>query len=328
MGTAESGAHRHIHQSAQMSIRIIGAGMAGLLTAHMLRRHRPTVHEAQSSLPDNHGALLRFRTDAVARETGQEFRQVRVLKAIMDTAGRLKDVATLADNNLYAAKVSGRLMDRSILNTAPADRYIAPDDFLATMQQSVMMYLNEPLTMERLTAFADAGDIIISTIPMPVLMTVVGWPSMPAFSWRPVWSIVAMLPEDVNVYQTIYYPSPLVHHYRASITGRKLIIESMAEPTNAERDILQVLQDFGITGRMSGQPTPHIKRQEYGKLAPMDDGVRQEFILAMTDRHSLYSVGRFATWRQILLDDVVNDVRMVQRWIQQRTSYTRRLEQS
>jgi hypothetical protein len=57
------------NKSQQNLMKIIGAGMAGLIAGHMLRRHSPEIHEAASSLPNNHSALLRFRSDAVAKAT-------------------------------------------------------------------------------------------------------------------------------------------------------------------------------------------------------------------------------------------------------------------
>ena len=52
---------------------IFGAGLAGLLSANMMRSHKPTVYEFQSELPNNHGALLRFRSDKVGTATNTFF---------------------------------------------------------------------------------------------------------------------------------------------------------------------------------------------------------------------------------------------------------------
>ena len=43
---------------------IWGAGLACLL-ANMFRKWSPVVYEKQDSLPNNHNALLRFRTNQV-----------------------------------------------------------------------------------------------------------------------------------------------------------------------------------------------------------------------------------------------------------------------
>lgn len=320
--------------------------MAGLLAASMLRRLRPVVYERQTLLPDNHGALLRFRSDLVARETGMPFRQVRVLKAVK-SGGRLRPVSTLADANLYSYKVTGAVEPRSVLDLAPCDRYIAPPDFLRGLANGADITYGREMTGQDLfeLRLPSDDDAVISTIPMPVLMQIAGWQNPPRFDYRPVWSVALdFVDPRVDVYQTIYYPEPEVPYYRASMTGARLILEYTSDPqllppvehratTTTLNAILShvraVTDDFGLPKVPGGEYIIHEpKRQEYGKLLPLSDRARQEFILAMTDTYNVYSVGRFATWRQILLDDVVEDVRAVERMITQRSSYHRRLASS
>lgn len=314
-----------------MSVRIFGAGMAGLLTATMLRRLSPTVYDAQPSLPDNHGALLRFRSAAVERETGQPFRRVRVLKAVKGRGG-LRSVSTIRDANLYSLKVTGAVSPRSVLDLEPADRFIAPDTFLSGLARDARLAFGRELTgLDLHELKGQSENVLISTIPMPALMRIAGWPNVPAFEYRAVWSVVVTITEpSVDVYQTIYYPEPDTPYYRASITGNRLIVEFFADPCAdgnfdaVDGALSSVLRDFGLPPNIkAGFNNP--KRQEYGKLLPIPERERREFILAMSDEFNVYSVGRFATWRQILLDDVVNDVRVVESMITQRSAYARRL---
>ena len=58
---------------------IIGAGQAGLLAARSLALHNPTIIEQQDELPNNHSALLRFRSSIVGDSVGIPFQKVRVL---------------------------------------------------------------------------------------------------------------------------------------------------------------------------------------------------------------------------------------------------------
>lgn len=310
---------------------IAGAGMAGLLAGHMLRRHSPTIVERQPSLPHNHSALLRFRTNKVAEATGIPFKPVTVRKAIFNARG-LNDHASIADNNEYSAKVTGEIHSRSVIDLTVGVRYIAPDDFISQMAKG--------LDIEYETSFnifpnkdgpwpQRDGEIIISTIPMPILMDMVGW-NKPEFKWLPIWSHTLWLETPVtDVYQTIYYPSQGQPFYRASLTGHRLTIEYIREPgdeliyVNANR----VLADFGICTRFS-EAKYHcggLKRQEYGKLLPIDEAERKSFIMAMTDQYSIWSLGRFATWRQLLLDDIVDDVRFIDRVLTTKDQYSRRL---
>lgn len=54
----------------------------------------------------------------------------------------------------------------------------------------------------------------------------------------------------------------------------------------------------------------------YAKALPIDDDVRREFISWATDNFNVFSLGRFATWRPaLLLDDLVNDIRLIDRWL-------------
>ena len=59
---------------------IVGAGLTGLIAAHAWPQ--ALVVEAVSGPTGSHHALLRFRSDAVARLTGVEFRRVTVRKKL------------------------------------------------------------------------------------------------------------------------------------------------------------------------------------------------------------------------------------------------------
>jgi hypothetical protein len=316
-------------------MKIYGAGMAGLLAANMLRRYEPEVHELQPSLPYNHGALLRFRSDSVSKATGQPFTQVRVHKSVLWN-GNLVTNPTLQMINSYSLKVTGRILPRSILNTEPVDRWIAPPDFIEKMTKGVNIILGSPLEKKSLI---DAGNFgkIISTIPMPALMDLVGWEMKPIFLYDSIISVTAKIIDPmVDVYQTIYAPGGEVDWYRASITGDILILEYLYHdwPNFNEVDDSKIeykaiddtesaLYIFGIKHPEIG--STNIKLQRYGKLKPIDDKVRRSFILGMTRKYGIYSLGRFATWRQLLLDDVVNDVNVIDRFIQDTTEYASHL---
>jgi hypothetical protein len=303
--------------------------MAGLLAANMLRRLSPVIHEAQNKLPDNHGALLRFRSKEVARATGIRLDKVQIRKAVM-VKGELRDTATIADANRYSIKVAGEAMERSVLSLTGGERYIAPVDFIrqlnAGCSEGSIRY-NSPLTNEFINGLGPGNDPIISTIPMPILMTMIDWPK-PEFLWRPIWSVRAEITAPITrLYQTIYYPE-FEPYYRASITGNQLIIEYMGalNTANLNEDVIKVAADFGFKrSQPLGLNMHEPKRQEYGKLLPIAEDERRAFILAMSDRYNIYSLGRFATWRQILMDDVVKDVEVIEGFINERNTYGRRL---
>jgi hypothetical protein len=309
---------------------IIGAGLAGLLAANMLRRFKPTIWEAQMDLPNNHDALLRFRSDAVSRATGIPFRKVWVQKAI-SSEGQLTDRATLRLSNLYSRKVSGEVRGRSIMNMEPGERWIAPRDFIRQMANSCSIQYNHQLRQFRdLNSLSGSGEPVLSTIPMPAMMQLVEWPEPPEFNFRSITSInVEITDPKVDVFQTIYYPGPDQPQYRASMTGNLLTVELCCKDASklAEVGIHEIvsatLGDFGLDG--SQLINAKVSTQRFGKISPIPTETRKQFILSMTDRYGIYSVGRFATWRQLLLDDVVEDIRIVEGFISDRDQYRRKI---
>jgi hypothetical protein len=316
-------------------MEIYGAGMAGLLAGNMLRRHHPEVLEAQPALPDNHGALLRFRSSAVEEVTGIRFRKVRVQKGIKSDYG-VVTTPSLDLTNKYSYKVSGEVTNRSVLDLSPGDRYIAPPTFLADLALGAgpRVRFGYPLTAEAISLRNAGSPPILSTIPMPALMAMVNWEPLPTFRWHPIWSLTfPITAPKVDVFQTLYYPDEDISLYRASITGDRMILEFIKDPAREYADPLDaiwgVMEDFGLpVGRGLVVGDHSISHQKYGKLAPMtpeDDAIRRRFIVAMSDQYNIYSLGRFATWRQLLLDDVVADVQKIERFILDRSGYARSL---
>lgn len=260
--------------------------------------------------------------------TEQTFRRVNVLKAVK-RKGELETTCTLRDLNQYALKVSGTIAERSVMNLEPCERYVAPPDFLPRLAHGKAIITGAPFTADNLAPLKGQRDVAtISTMPLPALMSVVGWPySTDDFAWRSIYSATGTLAHlKVDVFQTIYYPDPALPFYRASITGNQLIIEYMSDVPPDLGYVGLVLEDFGIPPHQRGIAHLTYKQQKYGKLLSADAHKRQEFILAMTDEYNLYSLGRFATWRQILLDDVVADVHKVHRMITERSGYLRHLK--
>ena len=82
-----------------------------MLAANMLRGMSPTVFEAQGSLPNNHGALLRFRSDKAGTACGIPFKKVHVTKAIKYD-GKITTEPNLFLSNMYSQKVTGSIMSR------------------------------------------------------------------------------------------------------------------------------------------------------------------------------------------------------------------------
>ena len=290
-----------------------------------MRSFNPMIKEAQKSLPNNHGALLRFRSDKVETATAVPFKKVRVRKAIKHD-GKIITTPNLMLSNMYSQKVTGSVLDRSINNLDEVDRYIAPWHLIKEMAKNCSIEYERKLDRRSLEEMHDwePHRPIISTLPMPVLMKIVGWDEIPDFPKQKIWTQkVKIMDPDCQVCQTIYYPDPLIKHYRVSLIGDTLISEFTEKPdTNIGVHTMDVLsEDFGI--RSYKIDDMKESEQEYGKIMPIDDRLRKEFIFQMTNKYNIYSVGRFATWRQLLLDDVVGDLKVVEQFIRGGTDYAR-----
>lgn len=284
---------------------IIGAGLSGIIAGHYFKQKNPHIQERQLYLPNNHHALLRFKTDKVSKVTNIPFKEGIVRKSIL-ADGQFADKSNPYLANTYSLKVLGKIVDRSIWDLEDGPRYVAPLDFIDQASKGLAIKLGK----ESFGVSNSSSAPIISTIPMPQMMDLVGWKNKPRFEAMPIWSIqVDIISPEVDVFQTIYYASLKDKYYRASITGNRLIIEYHLPPPKDEvgRDIDSILGDFGIVPYATNDPDPAARKHEYGKIAPIDEDLRKEFIYTMTREYNVYSLGRFATWKQILLDDVVDD---------------------
>lgn len=321
-----------------MTITIVGAGMAGLLAANMLQRHRPRIIESQPSLPNNHSAVLRFGSDKVAEVTGIPFKRVKMIK------GTLPWKNPVADALSYAAKCSGfARSDRSIpVGIERGERWIAPQDLIARMAGDMDIQFNTSLdfTSEALSihppkprvgtlyrgedkvtdkAIPNAGPYI-STIPMPALMDILQYPDKPDFKFVEGANLRFTI-ANCDAYVSLYVPDPAFRFNRVSVTGDEIIAEfAFPHPMPQLREHEVHNLEFPICDLL-GIRTFSISditytHQRYAKIQPIDDIARKKFLAWATDNYNIFSLGRFATWRPgLLLDDLVHDVRQIEKWI-------------
>lgn len=289
---------------------IIGAGMAGLLAANMLRRHRPTVIEKSKSLPNNHSAVLRFRTNIVSEALRIPFRQVNMIKAPVSWKN------PVADALMYSYKNTGmRRSDRSITSGLVSEvRYIAPPDLIQQMAEGVDVNFNIDFD------FKSHDTPVISTIPMPFLGQALNYQHSLEFKWTSGATLKAKI-QHCDAYVSLLVPDPCYDFTRLSITGDELFIE--LHGANISSEEMLVAQVAGLLGI----PPEHftnvqLKPQKFSKINPIDDNERKKFMHWATVNKNIYSLGRFATWRPgLLLDDLVNDIRLIEKWIVQGHKY-------
>lgn len=305
-------------------MNIIGAGLSGLLCGAMNATAR--IFESNPSSLVSHRAILRFREDKIARTLGLSFRKVTVRKAIW-LDGRELNVATPRLANLYSQKVRGVIAENSLWSLGPLERYIAPDDLHAVLADICggRVEWDCEVTADRIRHLGDKVPII-STIPIPILLALLGIiredGSIPDFKYSPILVSRFTIP-DCDVFQTLYFPDPTTPVYRATLTGSLLTIES-THPGRAGYNM--VIEAFGL-GNAGVQEKLIAHKQSFGKINPVSDAPRKALLHHLTINHGIYSLGRFATWRNILLDDVYEDVFAIRKMIYQ-SQYDVSLERS
>lgn len=302
---------------------VVGAGMAGLLAAGMLRGDCKAVFEQADSLPNNHSAVLRFRSSVVGDALNIPFKKVTAVKAVHPWRNAIADAVA------YSRKTNGSARLRSIISAdaRTSERYIAPVDLIARMENLVQCEIKYGSSIDEA---AQTGNPIISTIPMPSLMEYLGWDGgFPEFNSRSGVNYSATVC-GADMYCSLYVPDPSLPFARISVTGDRLVAECYQRSEAYGMKEGEVLRHAAyLLGLGSGElRNCATQKQTYGKILPIDEGERRAFITWASEKHDIYSLGRYATWRpSLLLDDVVNDVRVIQRLITNKgESYAHKLK--
>ena len=273
--------------------------MSGLLAGALDRR--AIVLEAQPHLPNNHHAVLRFRDDKIGRALNIPFRKVRVMKAIATIARGVTLDVTPQDTNRYSRKVIGLVAGRSISDLRAVDRFIAPKDFIQRLAELCEGRLHFSQKIKSLKEF---DRPIISTIPLPAMLEIVGIDPGHEFVRAPI-RVMKYRVKNADVFQTIYFPDEDTPVYRATLTGDELSIEMIERGALTEPALNFVLSSFGFEPHHVEALSSH--KQHFGKIVPPPDALRKKLLLELSQRHGVFSLGRFACWRNILMDDVFDD---------------------
>lgn len=288
---------------------IIGAGLSGCLAGALNRKAR--LYEAGLGVSGQHRAVLRFREDTIGHALGIPFKKVRVRKGIV-VNGVDHHVVTPALANRYAQKVTGRITERSINNLDPVDRFIAPGNLHEILGEMCHGRIEFGTTVDA-TSFPGwkaAGEPIVSTIPLPSLLHALGVSTPHQFDYAGITVSRWQVP-GCDVHQTLYFPGEETSIYRATLTDEDLIVEGVREFELSEENYIAKSFFFSLSqARLVSRGS-----QRYGKIIPLPDNERKELLLKITLNHNIYSLGRFACWRNILLDDVYYDYRKIEQMI-------------
>jgi hypothetical protein len=115
---------------------------------------------------------------------------------------------------------------------------------------------------------------------------------------------------------------------RVSLTGDELIVEVPGGYAYRWEGLLRRAGDLlGIP--FSQVYNMEVHRSSYNKILPIDERARRRALAWLTDNHNIYSLGRFATARPgLLLDALVNDIRLIAGWINEGHTYETRRHRS
>jgi len=285
---------------------ILGAGLAGTL-AGALNQDAEIFEFGDNDT--THQAVLRFRSPDIGEAVGIPFKKVTVYKNVWEHGHQPLSNKHIID---YSKKVSSIVSCRSITDLDTVERWVAPADFHQQLKAQCEGRIQYNIKMDK--EFVASCQLtlqpIISTIPLHILCDLLEMPIVSKFSDSQEIYVTRLLFPRCDVYMTNYYPGEHFYCYRASITGDNLIMESMDKIYQHAID--QVLASFGLSN-LHYDTLVSNHRQERGKIRSIDESVRRRTVLTLTLEHGIFSLGRFATWRNILLDDVYKDIHVIKR---------------
>lgn len=309
-------------------IKIIGAGIAGLMAAYYFAKngYEVVVLERKPTLTNDHSAVLRFREDMrsflpIPLEEAKLFKNICF-------GGKLHNQSNIFFNNLYSIKSTGALRERSINKLDTEMRFIPPENFY-----ELLVLICKGVNVNFKTNYAaDKNDIledgweVITTAPLPVTLKMLEISHDISFSSNSIdtWNYTLDEKFQSNVHQTIYFPSRdfMNPAYRISILGNRIVAELNTDLNiNGRHDFdtaakikLQIKDAFGVdlTASASGK----FRTQPLGKLVNINEETRKKLLYEITKDFGVYTLGRFATWREgIMTPDVKKDIMKIKQWI-------------
>lgn len=287
-------------------MKIFGAGFAGLIAGCVF----PKAHIYERNPKDflSHQALLRFRTDKVSEITGIKFKKVQVLKSIWSEGKEVQPTPRIVA--MYSHKVTGKYENRSIINIDTTNRYIAPSNFHELLIKDMADRINFDWTVDETQIELDTP--IISTLPLSINAKMLGYDFKTDRNTSCIY-VNKYKVKKCDMYCTIYYPDNDTSIYRASITGDILTIESKSLEYNLDKNY-HIITSLGLYDtRMQLIVENH--KQMMGKITQVNDDERRVMIYKMSHDHDVFSLGRFAIHKNVLLDDIAKDVYVIKSMI-------------
>ena len=283
---------------------ILRAGLTGCLAA--IVNPDATVIDSASK-PTLHKAVLRFRSDKISKATGIPFEKVTVNKFIFSTDNECYiPIADAFSLNQYSIKVTGGCYDRSIGNLEPAVRWLAPDNF----HEQLIDLVGDRIHWDTDYKNVDA-DTLISTLPLAENAKMHNMLVQCDIQFNSIY-VSTYIISKCDIHQTIYFPDASTDIYRITIEGNRLIVES-TQPID-DCLIEPIATSLGLCGLVIANMEMNYE-QKIGKINPVNEKVRKETLFQLTDQFGIYSLGRAAIWKNVLLDDCLQDIHVINKMI-------------
>lgn len=304
-----------------MRVAIVGAGLAGIIAESAISKaftdSKVAVFDGKKTkgISDQHKAVMRLHNDSIKEYVNCSLRPIKVQKAVYHK-GVIYDSPNLLLNNLYSLKVYDSIGSRSLLQLGSVERYLISNIRVSSVnyiRQNVLGIKDSQLLSLHGSSYD--YDICISTIPMPLLLKLVGKDYEVKFKHRSVFVATFDLNIKSDVHQTLYFTDPSESiPYRVTIEGNKVIAEFLIRMEKEDIDLSlmnKIMMPFGINGVYCDEDTVETFEQKMGKIDPIDDNLRRRIMMELTDEFNVYSFGRFATWRPLRVDQVLEDIKKI-----------------
>jgi len=313
-----------------VKIVILGAGLAGTIASTALRGYNPTVYEQKpdSDALSGHGAVMRIRSPEIGNLLGCNLTPIKATKEIFHN-GKLHTVSNIQLNNQYSLKAYGCIGRRSLNDLGTVDRYLIDGG----VKPLNCKYGNPMNAVDKGVLWLKSGagveyDWVVSTIPMPVMYSIVygEWPIGVNFVTEDIYTYTINL-DDIksDVHQTIYFPDPSLPVYRVTLQGNKLLVEAVGPVEEAL--LSRIMEAFGIYDAQIKDFSADLKIQKAGKLVPIDEDERKAAMYKLTNEYNILSFGRYAVWKSIRTDNLLNDISIIKQIINSKTEYEKRRKQ-
>ncbi len=218
-------------------------------------------------------------------------------------------------------KATSKIQRRSILDLSDSTRYVCPSDFIQRLASTASITYDIDFQDWSSNLIKDDCPPVISTLPVPIMMNLFDWDDIPAFNTLPGTTIRVKINQELEptMHATLYSACDIDLWYRATICDRDVIIECMSGNLDFKFILREACFKLGIKIMDLDMDTMAVHENPHQKMSDLDAAGElsvKRFIMWLSETHGIYSLGRMATWRpKLLLDDVVNDVRVIQRMI-------------